>query len=131
MDLCESDLAGSSQGDTQSRGIGKWDREAKRKKPTETINLAEVAQRVTLAHSHGTTSALSQSGAKRARVLILLHGQCLGEQIPRHFLFGVVTGRVYFLLGNPPTDRGCEGPGVGKGRGNVEGRLGGCGVTQV
>lgn len=79
MDLCESDLAGSSRGDTQSRGIGKWDREAKRKKPTETINLAEVAQRVTLAHSHETTSALSQSGAKRARVLILLHGQYLGD----------------------------------------------------
>lgn len=31
---------------------------------------------------------------------------------------------MYFLLGNPPTERGCEGPGVGEGGGNMEGRLG-------
>ena len=79
MDLYESDLAGSSRGETQSRGMGKWDREAKRKKLTKSINLVQAAQRVTLAHSHGKTSELSQSGAKRARVLILLHGQFLGD----------------------------------------------------
>ena len=78
-DLYESDSAGSSRGETQSRGMGKWDREAKRKKPTKSINLVEVTQRGTLAHSHGTTSEMSQSGAKRARVLILLHGQSLGD----------------------------------------------------
>lgn len=78
-DLYESDLAGSSRGEMQSRGMGKWDREAKRKKPNKSTNLGEVAQSVTLAQSPGTTSELSQSGAKRAGALIILHGQALGD----------------------------------------------------
>ena len=43
-DLYESDLARSSRGETQIRGMGKWDREAKRKKPNKSINLGEVAE---------------------------------------------------------------------------------------
>lgn len=43
-DLYESDLAGSSRGEMQSRGMGKWERKTKRKKPNKSINLGEVAE---------------------------------------------------------------------------------------
>lgn len=74
----------------------------------------------------GGTSELSQSGAKRAGVLMPLHRQSLGDINFQALPVLVAIGRVVLTAwGSPPTERGCEGPGVVKGRGNVEGSRGG------
>lgn len=53
-----SDLAGSSRGETQSRGTGEVGQGSKKKEADQEYQFSGSHTEVTLAYSHGTTSGV-------------------------------------------------------------------------